>query len=298
VVGDWQNLRSFPEKFVHFVLNSSIDARVVDYLRRDSLHLGISAGNVFDLGDLLPHVVFDRGRLLLRSTGMSVVEEIVSLRYWLFNRIYWNRPNRALIAMIRHVLVELIEHSGDAFEDGLRGHVLHFSEDAMLSYLADMANSTGRHDVMEICRLLRMPRPRRFEEVFDCNRGEDDAVSRQICDKICLYNGNELQRLQKELNRSVCEELHLNPDIVQVLVDVPVEKGLLKVGDDLNVIAPNGTVVPLDRLSGIVSGVQRSFNEQLQRVRIFLNPETDETLPRERKDRLRVHIRSVLEALA
>lgn len=298
VVGDWQNLRSLPEKFIHFVLNSSIDARVVDYLRRDSLHLGISAGNVFDLGDLLPHVVFERGRLLLRSSGMSVVEEIVSLRYWLFNRIYWNRPNRALIAMIRHVLVALLGHCGDAFENGLRGQVLRFSEDDMLSYLKDMAIENDRHDVAEICRLLTMPRPRRFEEVFDCNRGEDDAVSRQICDKICLYNGDELQRLQEELNKSVCKELGLDPNTVQVLVDVPVEKGLMKVGDDLNVITPNGTVVPLDRLSGIVSGVQRSFNEQLQRVRIFLNPETDEILVLERKNRLRNHIRSVLEALA
>ncbi len=103
--------------------------------------------------------------------------------------------------------------------------------------------------------------------------------------------------LQEQLNEAVADCLHSSTDSTHVLIDVPVERGLLKVGDDLNVLTHNHTVVPLERLSGIASGVRRGFQEQLQRFRVFLNPETFERLTEEERKHVRATVKSELETL-
>lgn len=69
------------DKMIFSLLNCSLDARVLDFVRRDSLHLGITSGNPVDLGDLLPHLCIKDHKLALKMTGVTVAEQIISLRY-------------------------------------------------------------------------------------------------------------------------------------------------------------------------------------------------------------------------
>jgi hypothetical protein len=232
---------------------------------------------------------------------LSAVEQIISLRFWLFNRIYWNQPNRATIAMIRHVLHTLATTSGKHFERELRGQVLQASEESLLSFFAAQAKQIGdkrsRKRISGVIGFLTERQPRRFEEIHQCNRGEDDAVSRQICDRLCVLSASQLEELQERVNGVVVNQLDMSPDSTQVLIDVPVERGLMKLGDDLNVLTHNKDIIPLERFSGIVSGVRRGFQEQLQRVRVFVNPDTLDGLASGDRERLRLLIKSELETV-
>ena len=279
-------------RFVTFLLNSSIDARVTDYLRRDSHHLGISRGDPLDLQELLPHIRFRNGQIAVTSAGMTVVEDIVSQRYWLFQRIYWNRPNRGMIAMLRHVLHRL-NTTRPKFAERLRQIVLKSSENGILDFLDDEAKKSGLPEVMELCQCLRAIRVDIYDEFFQFNRAEGDANARVICDSFAKLNLGEIDELQNRLSTYLRKELKIERGREHVLVDLPVEYGSMKLGEDINVETRRRELKSLTKLSGIVHGVQTAFIEHTQRLRIFVHPETSKALQAD-ADRVRREMSDIL----
>lgn len=152
-------------KFIKTLLNSSIDVRVVDYLRRDSCHIGISRGDTFDLGDLLPYLKFKNRQLVIRSKGLPVIEQIITFRYWLFNRIYWNQPNRTMIAMVRAILYILHQEMPE-FPSLLRAKVLTGSEDSLLECFYNAAKEKRIQRIKELCEFLYRDRPPSLRNCF------------------------------------------------------------------------------------------------------------------------------------
>jgi HD superfamily phosphohydrolase len=245
---------------------------VIDFLRRDSLHLGLASSGGFDFGELLRHIRFVDGRLVITAAGLGIVEEIVARRYWMFNRIYWNRPNRALIAMIRHSLVALIRKAPHTQAE-LRRTALWESEEEVLKFLEEQCRKRGMN-AWKICHALLETRPRWFEEIAQFTRAEDPATSNSICDKLVKLSVDQATRLQAHIDERVREEFHLTRNLVHILVDIPIEPGASKLGEDIDVVTRKSGLVQLAKLSGIVAGVQQGFSQHLQRIRIFMNPES------------------------
>lgn len=269
------SIQSPQGKLIHFLLNSSIDCRVLDYLRRDSLHLGVSGFQLFDVSELLRHTVLREGSLVMRSAGLSVVEQIVSLRYWLYNRIYWNMPHRAQIAMLRRVLTSMQEHD-EGFERYILDQMLSESEEGALRLCEARARQCGCVAAQALCQMLMAPKPRRFVQEYQVNRAMGDAKSKLICDKFCTIPLTEFLKLEDELNR-VVRKHSASPDVPEVccLIDIPVEVGKPKLGDDLNMIAYDQRSAALNRFSGIVKGAQEGFSDHLQRLRVFVHPDVN-----------------------
>lgn len=259
---------------VHFLLNSSIDARVLDYLLRDSLHLGIGSGTSFDLGELLRHLQFHEGRLLVRSSGLSVVEQVISLRYWLFNRVYWNSPNRSLIAMIKTVLLGLYRKDKLKLEELLRKVCLSATESKMLFELRTLAKDLKLTAHRGMCESLLKARPKTFKEIDQFTLSDGDNRRRSVCDQLASLSAFDLYQLQNDVNADLRIRLDgIDGSLIHVLIDVPIEPGIPKLGEDLDVETYDGNIVPLQELSGIVTGVQASFKKHLQRARVFSSPE-------------------------
>lgn len=273
-------------RFIRYLFNSSIDARVVDYVRRDSHHLGMYKGDAFELQNLLPHVRFRDGQMVVRSTGLSTVEEIITLRYWLFNRIYWNQPNRNMISMIKYVLWSL--HDVPGFATKLRSSVLEGSEDSILMMLRDEAKAARLEKVEELCGFLLPERPTLYVELLQFNRSDGDANAMQLCDKFEGLGLDDEMRLQQLINTRLQETFKLSEDRQHVLLDLPVEYGPKKLGEDVNVETPRGEIVALNKVSGIVLGVQKGFTEHLQRLRVFVHPESHQLLETKREEAVRI----------
>lgn len=254
--------------FVHFLLNSSIDARVIDFLRRDALHLGVSASNAFDFDELLRHIRFSNGKLAIQQQGVAIVEHIVALRYWMFGRIYWNRPNRCLLAMLKHVLTTL-HHDDPAFVDRLRDGVLRMSEPAILDLLLE--SSRGNPGLSEVCEYLTKDRPEKFREILSVSRVNNTA----LCDGLVRLAPNKMLEVQGLLDMHLTDNYEMRQDRVHVLVDMPIETRNKKLGEDITVVDfDGGEPVGLKAVSGIVEGVNVGFDRTLQRARVFINPRT------------------------
>lgn len=260
-------------RLTHNLLNSTIDARALDYLRRDSHHIGLRLVEDFDISELLQHVCCVDGRLAVYEHGVSAVEQVILSRYWLFNRAYWNRPNRALIAMIRCVLMSLYDAQQVELEGAVSEAALRASEVEMLSLLQRHSHINKRGDIAELVDLLLEEKPVRYSVCFEANI-VSDAGGAMICNVVDRWSQAERHRFEKKLNADFCKRFGQDANRIHLLVDMPTEHGKQKMGEDLDVVCPNGDRVAFSRYSGIGSGAQRAFREHLQRLRVFLHPST------------------------
>ena len=205
------------------LLNSSLDARVIDFVRRDSLHIGLVKGDAFDIDTLLPHLTIYNHRLALRSTGVSVAEEIIALRYWLFNRVYWNRPNRGYCAMVRHLLLGL--GTVDGFQARLRACVLTVSERELLQFLNTESCACGNQGLIRIAQSLCDLNQDVYRTAFDVSYKEQPDM-KTVCSKVGLMDYSRLTDLAKELDANVPSlEPTKVPNGSRVIIDMPYEPG-------------------------------------------------------------------------
>lgn len=287
------------EVALYTLLNSSLDARVVDFVRRDSLHLGLSSGDAFELEDLLPHLAISPVRtgsasnqVTLRPSGISVAEQIILMRYWLYQRVYWNQPNRAYNAAVRRALLDLSEVPD--FESKFRAQALKLDEGLLLAFLHSSAVEAGLLSTQALLELIKGTEKTLYREVFSrsMRQCESDPVLQDADDlstlisKTMSYKTMRMYELEldKVVSHGLGESTH--DPAPKVLLDVPFEPGNVKLGVDIFVAtrqvdgAESGGLRSLEKVSPIVSAVNSNFANELQRLRILVRRDVprDESL--------------------
>ena len=279
---------------IYSMLNCSIDARVVDFVRRDSLHLGLTKADLVDLDELLAHLTVNDHRLALKITGTSIAEQLISQRYWLFNRIYWNRPNRQFVAMVRYVLHELLDQDG--FSDRLRGLILKSNERDVLLFCQIEAEKLGLPSVKGVLDLLLGEPQQLYRLVLEKNSADDGGFHR-ICQKFAeLSHADQLgfaRGLGEEVAMSFPECSDMIKKMEPFLIDIPMETSDSKLGHDISVVKTDGSIDTLIKVSDIIGGIDNGFREHLQKLRVMIHPDLDACLSA-KKNELRELVRSYL----
>ncbi len=82
----------------------------LDYLERDSLHVGVPYGRLIDLDRLLSAMAFspDGACLCVTRKGVSAVETLIFASYLMYREVYWHHTVRAGQAMVRRAAVEAL----------------------------------------------------------------------------------------------------------------------------------------------------------------------------------------------
>jgi HD superfamily phosphohydrolase len=271
------------ERLIHSMLNSSIDARVVDYINRDSHHLGIGAHN-FSQDEIFQFLTIHEGRIALNLRGVAAAEQIIAQRYWLFNRFYWNRPNRRYGAILRTALIEMF---GD--EDQLERLFEEFywlDNEGALVKLEEMMKKNIDQRIVDLSRFLRAPHDQQYKIVYDRNiqEGGDLRPTFQKLDGLKLEDWINLER---EIGKTL---FPLVSDKFAVMIDLPKERAPRKLGEDIYVVSrerkskidrlsreqrTETQIKSLTNVSRIVEGILRSYDEQLRRLRVFVHPAID-----------------------
>lgn len=255
-------------ELVSSMLKSSLDVRVLDFLRRDSHHLGIISGNTFDLDEILVHLTVHDHRLALKETGVSIVEHIVSLRYWLFSRAYWNRPNRSYFAMIRHVMTSLHNENEDCLT---ADEVIDKNQYSFLEMIRSKCEELKLDACTNLVDRLIANENKLFKVAFEVNASE---LSKESLRWLNETSYDQLDALVTELSPNI-KELSItwtNDSEVSLLIDFPTEPGSIKMGEDIYVTSRRHKTKRLTEISSIVKGVNKSFKFQLPRLRIYRNP--------------------------
>jgi len=115
-------------RILHTLIDGPIDCDKVDYIVRDSLHLGLTYGRIIDLERLLACLSIvlkpqekdeTYGALGIHEKGKVQAEAVAFARYALYGQVYWHHAYRAIKAMLHRAVWEMQEH-GKASKEALR----------------------------------------------------------------------------------------------------------------------------------------------------------------------------------
>jgi len=75
----------------------------LDYIQRDSLHVGVPYGRAIDTERLLAGITFapDGQQLCVSAKGVSAVETLIFASYLMYREVYWHHAVRAAQAMLK-----------------------------------------------------------------------------------------------------------------------------------------------------------------------------------------------------
>ena len=118
----------FRDRILHALISGPLDCDKLDYLKRDSTHLGVRFGFALDDERLLRNLtlayqVGDDGSLEIAETGVTEKARVVAQAVWrtrkdMFTQVYWHHTARAVKAMltfvVRNILIDLAKDSETA----------------------------------------------------------------------------------------------------------------------------------------------------------------------------------------
>lgn len=258
------------DHLIYSLLNCSIDVRVIDFVRRDSHHLGTFSGDSFEIDEILPHVTINEHKLALRVQGVSTAEQIILLRYWLFSRVYWNKPNRSFFSMVQYLLLELYKESG--FINEFLEKSLSFSQESIVTFLAKQCEDRGLENLKDLAERISSKEHLLYITIFETSRIENDL--KDSFNKLERCSLSDLESLRIKIATELEREFSLSftEEVVPVLIDYPIEPGNIKMGQDITILGASGVPQPLLKISGITAGVNSSFRDQLSKFRVFMHP--------------------------
>ncbi len=113
------------------VLSATIDVDRMDYLIRDSHHVGVVYGN-FDVNRILKNITIKDDQLVYLAKGKQTLEDFILSRYHMFGQVYLNEHtigNEQLVKTILLRVRELYKSGNYRFKTDIKKLIPFFSED-------------------------------------------------------------------------------------------------------------------------------------------------------------------------
>ncbi len=261
------------DQVIRSIISSAIDADKMDYLERDSIHLGVPYGRNYDRDRLLASLTLngDETKIGVSSKGKVSAEIFIFGRYTMFSEAYWHHTNRSASAMLEAALSAFHSRSslsGDELlevllahdDDGLLGWLRANSpEQSATAYLLDNMRGNVRNLYKRVATYSRVYSEVEKQQAYDIMYGMDSSELYSLVDRIRV-------RLSSLVGRS------LHP--ADIIIDTPPrDKDKL---ETIDVVYPNATgrkAYPLHELSRIVAGIQDDFMMVVKKIRIFAHPQ-------------------------
>lgn len=253
-------------RLVRSFLNSTVNVRALDMLARDAHHAGFD--NMINYESLFDNLIPDGGRVGVRQRGITYVEQVVTMRSWMYRSLYWNEPNRLRVAIVSHLAYELRETD---LEQRLLNGFMQFDSVRFVEMLNELSTPKRYAGANALIReSFGHTRPP-FHRIFVANEAQEDARLVQFCRLFDGMNIDQREQVRLEMERLVCAHAGYNhkEGTTDVLIDIPCGKST-KLGEDMNVVRYDGTVVSLKSCSGIVAGILDGFESQLKWFRVFV----------------------------
>ncbi len=265
-------IRNKELEVLNYILNSSVGVRVVDYMMRDSHHIGLTYK--IDTDDLFKSMSILNGEFCLKQHGITSAEQIITNRYWLFKRIYWSDPNRANAALLKHIFFTA---NNQGFVDELLEDFHSASKKDIQKIILKHVDSVNSSSIQNSIWQLNLKGQTRYKSILVLDKNSEYPHSYEICSRFAslTYSKQHMirDRLEQELiNKYKISEISANHGAI-VLVDMPYEKPGNKLGDDIRILRYDNSCLPLTKASGIVAGLKTAFDDQLMLLRVFIKPD-------------------------
>ncbi|MFW5966434.1 MAG: HD domain-containing protein [Persicimonas sp.] len=254
------------------IISSTIDADKMDYLERDSHHMGVPYGRNYDRGRLLASLTLNRegDGIALISKGKVPAEMFVFARYTMFSEAYWHHTVRAASAMVENALAAYHSRGNYDRERFLRV-LLRYDDDRFLEWLGEQTpkGSATRY----LTEGLLGNQRRLYKRVATFSRVYSEERKRRAYERIYEMQAPDLyaliDRMRARLSSLVGRSLHP----ADVIIDTPPrDKDELETVQIVYPEASGKRYYPLHELSRVVAGIQDDFVMVVKKIRIFVEP--------------------------
>lgn len=257
---------------LYFLLNSSVGVRVIDYMMRDSHHIGLTYK--INTNDLFNNMSIAGEEFCLYQPGVMMAEQIISNRYWLFKRVYWNDPNRANAALLKYLFY--LAHT-ESLSRQLSKTIFNTTRKDIQECIIEYSEDKNKNCLKDIFSFINQKGQKRYKSILSANKNSEFAFANRICMSFfeMPYSRQYDIRLKIEedlivkydIPKNLCNNLPL------LLIDMPYEKRGNKQGEDIRVQRYDGSFLNLPVASGIISGLKNVFESELLLLRIYIHPD-------------------------
>lgn len=272
-----EGVRNKELEVLNHILNSSVGVRIVDYMMRDSHHIGLTYK--IDTDDLFKSMSISKGEFCLRQPGITSAEQIITNRYWLFKRIYWSDPNRANAALLKHIFYIV---NNQHFANALLNSVHLASKKDIQKIIIDNVDSDNSLSIKASIHQLNQKGQTRYKSILVLDKNSEYPHSNEICSGFANMSYSKQHNIRDQLEQEVVKKYNIPETSVNygaiVLIDMPYENSGNKLGDDIRVIRYDESYLSLTKASGIVAGLKTAFDDQLMLLRVFVRPDIYEKL--------------------
>jgi uncharacterized protein len=306
---DHDTLADGQMQVIKSIIDSGVDVDKLTYVRDDARFTGVPFGfgidraALFERADIV-QLKEDDGpqkrysyHLCFRPAAQSAVESLLMARFWNFRQIYWHRTNRAIGAMITHVIAKTFGEEPDEFRAFIESTIGR-TDTGTLDLLDERFRT--KHKRASVVGALGSRRGRVFKRLLSIKAGWDDkdqgsAEAKKLFTGLAKLTpaarSDFLRHLRTGLSEMFKKELkqrELTDD--DVLLDVPgrsldEQVGAVHICD----LTPDGRP-SLQVRSPFVDQLVTQFGVLSRTVRIFIAPEIRNLLGKD-------HVASMREAI-
>jgi HD superfamily phosphohydrolase len=291
------------------LISSTIDITKLAYLIDDSQMIGLRSGRAIDTDEIFASLVrplpedLDGGPVVaVRERAVPYLESAVFARYWLIQKGYCNKKNRALQAMVKFVIATLIKAGRFDFAAYLRD-TAHADTPTAMGYLAKQFENARKEGVIDqdvrnpISDALLSSRVI-YDRVLTLSprsqtpaRRGDESIYVELSGKTAL----DLNDVAKDIRMMMADELHVSTRPGDILVDLPRRR---PEGSSGRVVVYSNDrrerLGDLYQASPEVAYTKDSFALFARRLRVFIHPECLRSSTAEKaviRDRMLGHLR-------
>lgn len=278
--------QSFRGKILRSVISGPIDADKLDYLLRDSMHLGLAYGNVIDKRWLLRNLTVVYGDhtpagLAVTDKGRVSAESIAFARYAMFTVAYWHHTVRGIKAMIRYAVNRAIAKldAGEHFQffENMQSIKLVRQYDPIadsdarqLVWVQSRLDDSGQAMVDSI--LARDLYKRVF--VIDPSTDETKSWHRKFQSADEEFVEGFRLRLEEQIEKLLSKNGQQRPDpLPSILIDVPKMEQV----EDLYYATERRENL-LSESSAVWNDLAVGFSHSIGKVRVFAHPSLEKSI--------------------
>ncbi len=257
------------DRILSSILQSPIDADKMDYLERDSIHMGVPYGRNYDRDRLLSSLRINPAtrRIAITDKGKISAEIFVFCRYTMFSEAYWHHTVRSASAMVERALEDWRLRAGPGGGD-LAGLLLSHSDESLLSAL--LGGSPEGSPAARILARLSGGSRSLYKRVLSLSLSHTNADYRNAYQKVFAMDRACVHGLEERLRAVISRAAGAGLAPADVIVDTP-PPGKDRI-EDIDVLFADGASCPLSSISRIVRGVGADFVQVVKKIRVFVEP--------------------------
>jgi HD superfamily phosphohydrolase len=267
------------DRLLQSIISSAIDADKMDYLWRDSIHLGVPYGRGYDRNRLLNALTTNGAAdaLAVTSKGIISAEIFLLSRYAMFSEVYWHHAVRSVSCMMEVAWADLVTREAPSRDD-LVSRLLSVGDDELLRTLYAEAPPSSVSGLL--LKGIAGDRRGLYKRLVTWSRVYDDPIKRQSYDELYTMDRERLSTLLETLSARLVEGEPL--PLGALLLDIPprdkdsipdVAVHYPRAGEGMN------AYTTLASASRIVGGIAQDFIGVVKKIRLFIHPAYHDRVP-------------------